>query len=141
MSIRVRADWEGSLAVVVLEGLVTAAEFGEQVVPLLARPEFNQMQLTLLDMSRATGTDSPSENVRAYAREAARHVDATVGTGARMALVAGTDEFFGLGRMYEMSRVGSSVEFNVFRDLAEAEQWLGLEKGYESRLDDVVTGS
>jgi len=56
---------------------------------------------------------------------------------SRLAIVAGGDEFFGLGRMYELLRGDSKVEVHVFRQLDEAERWLDLPAGYGGPLERV----
>lgn len=56
-----------------------------------------------------------------------RKVDA-LGGSRRVAIVATADATFGMGRMFEAFRAtrGSCTEYRVFRDMAEARQWLGL---------------
>jgi hypothetical protein len=138
MAIRVRVDTKLGLVVVVCTGVVTVDEFNRHVAPLVAAPEYKLMPLTLVDTTDALRGDGPSTLLVEHARRAAENIDDELEGGARVAIVATLDEFFGLARMYEMLRDGSPVECQVFRSLPEAEQWLGLSKDYESGLSDVI---
>jgi len=137
MPIRVRASRELGLIVVEFAGVVTTAEVAQHMLPLIDAPEYALMPLTLLDMTAALRLDFSGETVRSYARRVSGNVDEKIEAGARMALVATRDEFFGVGRMYQMLRGRSPVELQVFRDRREAEQWLEMEPGYETRLAPV----
>jgi len=137
MPIRVRVSSDPRLMLLVFEGVVTAEEFDLRVVPLVRQPEFALMPLTLVDMTAAERADAPSRAVKQYAALVAENVDPDIAPGAKMALVADHDEFFGLSRMYEMHRDGSPVEIRVFRGLREAEEWLRLAPDYASRLSDL----
>jgi len=138
MPIHVRASSELGLAVLVFEGVVTVEEWDRHVAPLVETPEYSLMPLTLVDMTAALRGDGPSDIVRRHSRRAAANIDAKIGSGSKMALVATRDEFFGLSRMYATLREDSPVEVKVMRSLREAEQWLGLPDDYEAKLTDVV---
>ena len=45
----------------------------------------------------------------------------------RLAIVAPMSHVFGLSRMYEIMSSETSEQIEVFRDLKEAEEWLGIE--------------
>ena len=137
MPMRVRVDTELGLVVVVCAGVVTAEQFARHVAPLVEAPEHSLMPLTLVDTTAALRGDGPSTILVEHARRAAENIDDALEGGARVAIVATQDEFFGLARMYEMLREQSPVECQVFRSLAEAEQWLGLSEDYESGLSDL----
>ena len=138
MPIHIRAAAELGLFLIAFEGVVDLEEFKRRVAPLAERPELALMPLALLDMTAAEKAVGPSEIVRALAGRAAENVDPSIAAGAKMALVADSDEFFGLGRMYEMLRDPSPVEVRVFRDRGDAEEWLGLPADYMERLEDVA---
>lgn len=137
MPIRIRASDELSLIVAIFEGVVTGEEFEATVAPLIAQPKYATMRLTLADMTGAVRGDASAEIVRRQARHSSFHVDNNIEGTARLAIAAPSDEFFGLGRMYEMLRGGSPVDVAVFRTLPEAESWLELPDDYEARLTDV----
>ena len=58
--------------------------------------------------------------------------------GAKIAIAAGSDEVFGLSRMTELLRTSSPPEFNVFRKMRLAREWLGLSPD-EDEVDAVWT--
>jgi hypothetical protein len=138
MSIRVRVATKLGLVVMVCDGVVSADDLERHLVPLIEKPEYSLMPLALVDLTAADRFEGSSEVIRRNARRAAQFIDDKVGRGSRMAIVAPRDEFFGLGRMYEMLRAPSPVEFRVFRAPGEAERWLGLPGGYASELTDVL---
>ena len=138
MPIRVRIGSELRLVVVAFEGVVTAEEIAVDLAPLVDDPTYSLMPLALFDASAATHAEAPSEVLREGARRAESAIDTKLEPGAKTALVATNDEFFGLGRMYQLLRDGSPGEFEVFRSLAEAERWLGLPSGYAETLVDAV---
>lgn len=137
MPIRVRVGSKLGLIVIVCEGVVTAEELESELAPLIEMPEYSLVPLALVDMTAAERFEGSSEIIRRSARRAAAFVDERVERGARMAIVGTQDEFFGLGRMYEMLRAPSPVEFRVFRTPDEAERWLDLPCGYASELSDL----
>ena len=50
------------------------------------------------------------------------------GKGSRRALVSPSDLAFGMSRMFEAFSDGSEQEVRVFRDMAEAREWLGADE-------------
>jgi hypothetical protein len=60
-----------------------------------------------------------------YIREVARST--SYAEGSRRAFVASSDVQFGLSRMFQILSDESPAEVRVFRDLAEARRWLGLD--------------
>ena len=129
---------ELGIVVLVLEGVVRAEEFDGHVAPLVEAPEYGLMPLTLVDMTAALRGDFPAEIVRQHARRAAAKIDGKIASGAKMALVAPRDEFFGPSRMYSTLRDESPVECRVFRTLQETEEWFDLPPGYGAQLEGVV---
>jgi hypothetical protein len=138
MPIRVLASSELGLVVMVLHGVVSIQEIERVVVPLLDRQEYALMPLALFDMTAAVRSEGSLGTLRQHIHEAESKIDPAVGAGARTALVAATDEFYGLARMYQTLRGESPGEFAVFRFRREAEEWLGLPEDYEAKLTDIV---
>jgi hypothetical protein len=138
MPIRILTSNELGLVVVIFEGIVTAEEFDRDVAPLVQTSEFGLMPLALVDTTAAIRVDIPSELVRNYARRAEDYIDDKIEPGAKMALVATSSEFYGLGRMYQSSRGDSPVEIEVLRSREEAEAWLGLSDDYTDELSQIV---
>ena len=136
MPIRVRVNSELGLVVVIFEGVVTANEIELELTPLVDDPRYSLMPLALFDTTAALRAEAPSELIRDGARRAEKAVDDQIEPGAKTALVAISDEFFGLLRMYQILRDGSPGEFEVFRSVSDAELWLGLPDDYLETLSD-----
>ncbi len=138
MGIRVLSSTQLGLAVVVLEGFVEGDEFAQSVVPLIGDPGLGLLPKALVDATRAEGTSIESALLHDAAHKARADVDPHLPQpDSKLAIVASSDEFFGLGRMYEMLRGNSKVEIHVFRQLDEAERWLELPAGYGDQLEKV----
>jgi hypothetical protein len=137
MPFHIGASRELGLLVIRLEGVVTADEVTRYLAPLVDVPEYSLLPMMLLDTTDALRTEGSSEIVRATARRAQESIDPKIEPGARMAIAAPSDEFFGFARMYQSSRQGSHVEVAVFRSRSEAEAWLALLPGYEQHLKGV----
>jgi hypothetical protein len=79
------------------------------------QPDFDQ----LIDMREAVGAKVTTDGIRALA-----HKPPLFSPESRRAIVVLTDLGFGMARMFELLREGKSGEIRVFRDLAEANDWL-----------------
>ena len=137
MPLQIRASTELGFILIEFDGVVDLEEFSRRAAPLAQRPELTLMPLAMADTSAAEEASGPSEIIRALAAQAVATVDEEVASGSKLALVAQSDELFGLGRMYQTLRDPSPVEVRVFRERSEAEVWLGLPSDYEGRLKDV----
>lgn len=137
MPIRLRVSDALSFMLIEFDGTVTDEEFRRDVLPLVVEPLYNTLRRTLVDATAATGSDARGTLIRNTAWTAASHVDAKVEAGSRVAMAAPSDEFFGMGRMYQALRSDSPVEVGVFRELAAAEAWLELPAGYRDHLVEV----
>jgi hypothetical protein len=138
MPIRVSTSDSHGLVQVVFEGIVDVErDFGEAFASLVKSPEIARLPLLLVDTTSTTRIEGPSESVAAYARRIGEEVDDVAAAGARVAVIAVSDEFFGLARMYEMHREPTTVNIQVFREKAKATSWLGLPDGYEADLRDL----
>lgn len=85
------------------------------------RPEFNR-----LAVYEATHVPFTSAEVRSMV-EAAAHVPHTAST--RVAVVVRCDVMYGMMRMYELYGDGLGIQVRVFRDRAEADEWLAERPG------------
>ena len=134
--IRSCASEKLGLVLVTLDGVVTESDFERDLLPLFELPEYGLKPRALVDCTRATEAHGSSHALWRAARAARLHVDPKLGDcSGKVAIVAPTPEFFGLGRMYELLRRESKVEVRVFREMAEAEAWLGLPEGYAGNPD------
>ncbi len=109
-----------------VRGVVTLAELLAHQDRLTADPDFAPGFRQLMDLTQVSRFDTqPSDLYTVAARK-------VFGPGSRRAIVAASDSNFGLARGFELMRAAvtkgkSEEEIMVFRDLAEARQWLGLE--------------
>jgi hypothetical protein len=125
MAIRDRWDPELRTLFVELSGVVNDAELVGYGQRLLRRDDIPLGHNELIDLRELEATDVESASLRETA-SAFRGQDKTV-YESRVAVVATSDVAFGLARMYQSFRGDSTVEFEVFRDIAGARSWLGLD--------------
>jgi hypothetical protein len=83
------------------------------------RPDFDQ----IIDTRGADGTAVTADAIRGLTQR-----PAVFSKESRRAVVADTDFGFGMARMFELLRGDEAGEIRVFRDLVEAERWLGLDQ-------------
>ena len=83
--------------------------------PLFA-PDFHQ----LYDLRNLENHDATTTDLQRLAAQSA------FGAGSRRAFVVSKDVHFGMVRMFELMREGGD-HIMVFRDMAEARRWLGLD--------------
>jgi hypothetical protein len=103
------------------EGVVTDSELLEFRDRMRSDTDFVPGLSQLFDFSAATGLELSYEVVRGLAEAGPKHVG-----DVRRALVAASDEAFGLGRVFEISRSAMGCEVGVFKCVREATRWLGL---------------
>ena len=83
------------------------------------RPDFDQ----IIDTRGADGTAITADAIRSLTQR-----PGIFSKESRRAVVADTDFGFGMARMFELLRGEEAGEIRVFRDLVEAERWLGLDQ-------------
>lgn len=108
-----------------LTGEVSATELVDAARKLSSDESVPPGHLELVDLSRVENTDVTGATLRQIAglfAEADRRPE-----DSRVAIVAPGDLYFGLSRMYEVYRDPSPVRIRIFRGLAEAKAWLGIE--------------
>jgi len=88
------------------------------------KPEF----AVLFDMRGATGAGVTPEGVRNLAG-----LPFVLSRESKRAVVVGTDLGFGMARMYGLRREPRNPVFEVFRDLDEAQGWIGLDRAAQKR--------
>jgi len=119
--------YDPSLCTLFLEfrGEVSEAELLETASKLATDGAIPPGHRELVDLSRLEQTDVTSGALRRVARIYA-DTDHRPGD-SQVAIVAPGDLFFGLSRMYEAYRDGAGLRMRIFRSLAEARTWLGLD--------------
>ena len=103
-----------------LVGAVTVAEVEEHNRALGLDPKFKPEFEQLVDLSEMTAI---LYDLAAVRKSATEHV---FSPGVRRALVATSDAAFGMSRMFAMQSESEGQCIEVFRDMKEAEAWLGL---------------
>lgn len=104
-------------------GVLTEQESLEHYRTLSAEPGFAPTFRQLCDMRQVEEIDMSSDAIRCLAQES------IFAPGAKRAFVAQSDAHFGLARMLQIFADLEGSKVGVFRTIAEAEAWLGLEPG------------
>jgi hypothetical protein len=121
--IAIDADDERRLLVATATGNLTFAGIREFI--RTARSGERRVWRLLFDMTGAT-SDITAEHVRSLAVDVGSAVR-NQGVRAPVAIIAGTDEMFGVMRMYQILCEQQGVDvIQVFRTRKEADAWLGL---------------
>ena len=126
MSIAYRVDHDARVVVAVGQGILTEAELFEYQREVWSRPDVAGYS-ELGDLSRVTGIDMASGQIRTLARTAASMDEQT--SNSRLAIVAPADLLFGLSRMFQTHRElspQSARDVGVFRTIEEALAFLGI---------------
>ena len=116
---------DSSLGVIFSEfqGVVTKEDISGQVEGFRTDPAFQPSFNHLIDARGVTRFDVSSEDMYSVS------LHSVFNEKSRRAIVAGNDEMFGVGRMYQILREAYDRldQVQVFRDVAEARRWLGLD--------------
>ena len=114
---------DSSLGVVfsTMQGVVTAEDIWSQVERLNTDPAFQPSFDHLVDMRGTTRFDVSEKGMHFVSSHS------VFNEKSRRAIVAEKDLDFGMARMYEMLRETKPDQIKVFRDMAEARRWLGLD--------------
>jgi len=101
-------------------GILTDRDIVAHARALAADPHFEPRFRQLADLREVTAMDVTTAGVRQL-------VEANpFGAGARRAVVVRDDVVYGMARMYELMRGESPDAVEVFRELDQGLQWLGL---------------
>ncbi len=121
----IKSQIDGSLGVVfsTFQGVVTKEDISGQVERFRTDPAFQPSFNHLIDTRGTTRFDVSTEGLRTVSMHSA------FDEKSRRAVVADKDEMFGMARMYEVFREmhNKPDQLRVFRDMAEARRWLGLD--------------
>ena len=121
--IRFEIDTANRLRRAIFTGLITEPILLQSYTELLSDIDYDSTLNDLVDMTNVERLEVAGSGVRDL-------VDMFTKSGAvsstKLALVAPLSHVFGLSRMYEMMSEGTSEQIQVFSDLKEAEEWLGI---------------
>ena len=115
-----RIDREQGVVLSRLWGILTGAEIDEHRRAIRDDPDFAPDLRYIVDLRLVTVLACPSAKVRQIA--GAQHFRG----GQRRAIVASSDEQFGVARMFATFAALEGEVIEVFRDWAPAVDWLGL---------------
>ena len=116
-------EFDGPIVALRLTGLYETADVRAALRVALEDPRCPRVAGLLFDMRGSRSiAHRTADQVRAMAQFIASHADRF---GRRLALLADTDAAFGLMRLGAVTFEQQGVETSVFRDAADAEQWLG----------------
>jgi hypothetical protein len=113
-------DQERKLVVSRLWGTLTEDDVSGHNARLRADPRFNPGYQQLADLREITETKVGSRVVRDTAR------DQYFTPGVKRAFVADTDFVFALARMFASVAQTNGQVIEVFRDITDAQKWLGV---------------
>ncbi len=121
MAVSYRIDKSLGLIFTTPQGMFTGQDMLTHIKRLTEDPDFDPSYNQLVDL-------------RAVIEFAMSAAELQVITGYRLfneksrrAIVADKDITFGMARMYEVFREDAPEEIKLFRDMAEARRWLGLD--------------
>lgn len=117
-----RIDQERRLVLTRAWGVLTDDDIINHKERLARDPEFDPVIPQLTDARDIEQFAVTIAGVHAMIAHDAAH--ASRRAGHRLALVVGTDEVFGMARMYELMGERSDNSVAVFRTIADAETWL-----------------
>lgn len=115
-----RIDREQGVVLSRLWGILTVAEIDEHRRAIRADPDFAPDLRYIVDLRQVTVLAYPSAKVRQIA--ATQHFRGE----QRRAIVASSDEQYGVARMFATFAALEGEVVEVFRDWAPAAEWLGL---------------
>jgi hypothetical protein len=118
--------FDGSLRVLFVEmsGTISDEDLVQYAKAATTEAAAPQVSDELIDLREVEVPAASTESLR---RVAATFRDAErMPAGVKIAFVAPTDAAYGISRMYQAFRSGSQAEFQVFREMSAARDWLGL---------------
>ncbi len=121
MPITYHIDKINKIVFVNAAGKFTAADFRIHKRGLADDPDFDPQYGVLFDLRSITEFPISSAETRGFSMEYIFH------KRARRAYLVPTEEVYGMIRMYSMLSELESDLVQIFRDMAEARRWLGLD--------------
>ena len=115
-----RIDAERRLVLSRVWGVFTAQDLTNHFTTLAADPAFNPTYSQLVDLRDVERVDMDTPVIRRHALERLFH------PSAQRALVVSSPLHYELARIYAEFAEYASQNVHVFRDMHDAEEWLGL---------------
>lgn len=117
-------DTEQKLARIIARGKVNVLELRDIYSELIKHSEWRAGFDILCDYRAIDDFDVSTRDIDEIA-EWQTSIDNMIGNG-KCAVVASRDSVFGMSRMWEMISAERSQHICIFRDLGNAESWLGI---------------
>lgn len=130
MPISYRIDRERRVVFVRGEGEVTIEDLKGYSAGVVNDPAYEAGMDELVDFRGAAGAEKLTTEQILEVRALNRELSDAVGA-SKLAFVVDSDLAFGLARIFMAYSEDSKITHEVFRDLAEARAWLGLDPGAE----------
>jgi len=108
---------------IAFSGPLKGPETLEAIRTLVRDPRYRTGMNGIIDLRRVRSVEMFGEEVRAGAELSTRLGDAFA--GSRWAIVASSDAAFGIARQYELMLTDPRFEVRAFRDVEEAERFIG----------------
>jgi hypothetical protein len=108
----------------VAENVFSSRDLLESIKQVTAHPDFQPDYDHLVDMRAVSAFQPDTKDIRIRSQHDRENVRLDT---SRIAIVATNNVVFGMARMYETFMEGADVTVRTFRDMAEAEAWLGLD--------------
>jgi hypothetical protein len=121
MPVDYRIDKENSVVFAIASGKVTAEEILTGRSHMADDPSFSPNMKQLIDMVGVIEVAFTTKDLRVAA------ACDPFGPGSKRALVGDRDVTYGMARMYEALSDRPGVTAQVFRDIGEACEWLGID--------------
>ena len=122
MPMRYRINVIRGIVFTTADGILTDADLREHQIGLKNDSDFQPGLNQLVDLQGVTSFELTGDGLRTVASTDLWRQD------SRRAIVALTDVSYGMSRMFQMlTDHDSGAELKVFKDMAEARKWLGLE--------------
>jgi len=118
MSITAELDRSAGIWVVTVGERLTL----EDVSEIAATTDWEGVNRRLWDVRNVRETPETTDELREAAALVTRLRD--LFQGGRVAIVVSTDLYFGLARMFQVFAENSGIDYQIFREIDEARDWL-----------------
>lgn len=124
MSVRYRIDETAGVAFAEFDGEVTDQDLAEFLPVFHNEVSGHGITRRIFDFRKVTKVDVSTSGVKAAA-DYFSQFDETL-KAAKIALVASSDEAYGMCRMYDSLRSDAPYEIRTLRSMKEARRWFGI---------------
>jgi len=116
-------DFSQRLKRAVFNGVITEEVLFHSYEKLLSEPDYDPTLNDLVDMRAVERLEASSKSVR---RLVELFSQPELMSTNKLAIVAPESYIFGIARMYEIMSSETTEQIQVFRDMKDAENWLGI---------------